>query len=108
MMRQRAAPTPSAKPPSTAPARPIKVRKDATPLRVRGRVQRDLDQLLGQVEALSDEIRRLEDELADPDLFRRDPAAFAARTARLATARDDLQTAEQRWLDRAADQEQVT
>jgi ATP-binding cassette subfamily F protein uup len=108
MMRQRVAPTPSAKPPSTAPARPIKVRKDATPLRVRGRAQRDLDRLLGQVEALSDEIRRLEDELADPDLFRRDPAAFAARTARLAAARDDLQAAEQRWLDVATGQQQVT
>jgi ATP-binding cassette subfamily F protein uup len=108
MMRQRAAPAPSARPPATAPSPPSKVRKDAAPLRVRDRARRDLDRLLGQVEALTAEIRRLEDELADPDLFRRNPEAFAARTTRLARARGDLQAAEQRWLDLAAPQEQVT
>jgi ATP-binding cassette subfamily F protein uup len=108
MLRQRAVPAPSAKPASTAPARPSKAVKVATPLRARGRAQRDLDRVLGQVEALTGEIRRLEDELADPDLFRRDPEAFAARTARLARARDDLQAAEQRWLDLAVREEQMT
>jgi ATP-binding cassette subfamily F protein uup len=108
MLRQRATPAPSARLPSTAPARPARVGKDATPLRVRGRAQRDLDRLLGQVEALAGEIRRLEDELADPELFRRDPDAFAARTTRLVRARDDLHAAEQRWMDLAARQEQVT
>ncbi len=113
MMRQRTAPAPSARLPSPAPARstparPTKAGKGATPLRVRGRAQRDLDRLLGQVEALAGEIRRLEAELADPDLFRRDQKAFAARTTRLARARDDLQAAEQRWLDLAARQQQVT
>ena len=78
------------------------------PLRASGRAQRDLDRLLSHVEALAGEIRRLEDELADPDLFRRDQKAFAARTTRLARARDDLQAAEQRWLDLAARQQQVT
>ena len=113
MMRQRTAPAPSARLPSPAPARstparPTKAGKGATPLRASGRAQRDLDRLLGQVEALAGEIRRLEDELADPDLFRRDQKAFAARTTRLARARDDLQAAEQRWLDLAARQQQVT
>jgi ABC transport system ATP-binding/permease protein len=108
MMRQRAAPTSSAKPPCPAPARPAKAGKGATLLRARDRAQRDLDRLLGQVEALTTEIRRLEDQLADADLFRRDPEAFAARTARLARARDDLHAAEHRWLDLAAREEQVT
>ena len=108
MLRQRAAPAPSARLPATAPSRPSRVGKDATPLRVRDRVRRHLDRLLGQVEALTAEIRRLEDELADPDLFRRNPEAFAARTTRLARARGDLLAAEQRWLDLAARQEQVT
>jgi ATP-binding cassette subfamily F protein uup len=108
MMRQRAAPTSLAKPLSTAPDRPTKGGKDATPLRARDRAQRDLDRLLGQVEALTAEIKRLEDELADADLFRRDPDAFAARTARLARALDDLHAAEHRWLDLAAREEQVT
>jgi ATP-binding cassette subfamily F protein uup len=108
MLRQRAAPAPSARLPSSAPVRPSKAGKDATPLRARGRAQRDLDRLLGQVEALTGEIRRLEDELADPDLYHRDPEAFAARTARLARARDDLHAAEQHWLDLAVREEQVT
>jgi ATP-binding cassette subfamily F protein uup len=108
MLRQRTAPAPSARAPSTAPARLPGPGRGATPLRARSRAQRELDRLLGQVEALTGEISCLEDELADPDLFRREPEAFAARTARLAAARDDLHAAEQRWLDLAADQEQVT
>ena len=73
-LRQRTAPAPSARLPSAAPARrrPGDRQKGATPLRARGRAQRDLDRLLGQVEALAGEIRRLEHALADPDLFRRD------------------------------------
>jgi ABC transport system ATP-binding/permease protein len=108
MLRQRTAPAPSARALSTPSARSTGAGRGATSLRTRSRAQRDLDRLLGRVEALAGEISRLEDELADPDLFVRDPDAFAARTARLAAARHDLQAAEQRWLELAADQEQVT
>jgi ATP-binding cassette subfamily F protein uup len=108
MMRQRAAaPTAMAKPQPTQRSRPAEV-KGAPPLRVRSRAQRDLDRLLGRIEALTDEIGRLESELADPDLFRRDPASFAARTDRLAGTRAELEAAEQRWLELAAHHEQVT
>jgi ATP-binding cassette subfamily F protein uup len=106
MMRQRtAAPATIAKPQPTQRSRSAAVK--GTPPRARSRAQRDLDRLLGRIEALTDEIRRLEGELADPDLFRRDPAAFAVRTERLAGTRAELEGAEQRWLELASHHEQV-
>jgi ABC transport system ATP-binding/permease protein len=54
-----------------------------------------------------EEIRRLESELADPDLFRRDLEAFAACTDRLARAQPNWEGAEERWLGLASHREQV-
>jgi ATP-binding cassette subfamily F protein uup len=106
MLRQRpAAPATIAKPQPPQRSRSAAVQK--TPPRARGRAQRDLDRLLGRIETLTDEIRRLEGELADPDLFGRDRAAFAARTERLAGTRAELEAAEQRWLELASHHEQV-
>jgi ABC transport system ATP-binding/permease protein len=108
MLRQRAAaPVPRAKPQPTQKSRPTEVRGATTP-RARSRAQRDLDRLIGRIEALTDEITRREGELADPDLFRRDPEGFAIRTDRLVRARAELEAAEQRWLDLASQHEQVT
>jgi ATP-binding cassette subfamily F protein uup len=108
MLRQRpAAPAAAARTPPMARSRAAGKTR-ATPLRSRSRTQRDLDRLLGQIEALTGEIARMQDDLADPDLFQRDPASFAAHTERLAKARDELHAAEQRWLDLAAHHEQVT
>jgi ATP-binding cassette subfamily F protein uup len=108
MVRQR----PAARAPATrapmARSRTPADKAPAAPTRSRSRTQRDLERLLGRVEALSGEIARLEQDLADPDLFRRDPAAFAARAGRLAKARDQRHAAEQRWLDLAAHHEQAT
>jgi ABC transport system ATP-binding/permease protein len=107
MLRQRAAaPAPSARP--MASSRPAKAKTAMRPMRTRSRTDRDLERLLGRIEELAGEVRHLESELADADLFRRDPAAFADRTERLAAARAELEAAEQRWLDLAAHQEQVT
>ena len=108
MLRQRAAAqAPMAKPQPLPRSRTT--RKAAPrPTRARGPTERDLDRLIGRIEVLSDEIRRLEGELADPDLFRRDPEAFAARTDRLARARAELEPAEERWLDLATHHEQAT
>jgi ATP-binding cassette subfamily F protein uup len=79
----------------------------ATPLRARSRARRDLDRLIGRIEALGAEIARLEGELGDPELFRRDPGTFDALSGRLAGARTELDAAEQRWLDLAQQLEQV-
>jgi ATP-binding cassette subfamily F protein uup len=79
-----------------------------TPLRARNRAQRDLDRLIGQIEALSAEIARLEGELGDSDLYRRDPRTFEDLTGRLARARVELDAAEHRWLDLAGQLEQAS
>ncbi|MGH6901798.1 MAG: ATP-binding cassette domain-containing protein, partial [Geminicoccaceae bacterium] len=78
-----------------------------TPRRASSRAQRDLDRLLGQIDALTAEIDRLEHDLADPDLFRRDPKTFEAITARLTRSRDQREAAEQRWLELALQLERV-
>jgi ABC transport system ATP-binding/permease protein len=69
--------------------------------------QRELERLIDRIEVLMEEIRRLESELADPDLFRRDPEAFAACTDRLARAQPNWEGAEERWLGLASHREQV-
>jgi ATP-binding cassette subfamily F protein uup len=108
MLRQRPAWSATAKAPATEKPRPAKLKNPATPLRARSRAQRDLDRLIGEIEALSAEVGRLEQELGDPDLFRRDPGTFHDLTARLDRARSELGTAEQRWLELASNLEQVS
>jgi ATP-binding cassette subfamily F protein uup len=109
MLRQRpAAPATATRTPVAPKPRSGKLKVAATPLRARNRARRDLERLIGQIEALGAEVRRLEAELGDPDLFRRDPRAFDDLTGRLARARAELERAEERWLDLAADLEQVT
>ena len=108
MLRQRPAGSQTmAKPRPTEHARSAKL-NPPTPARARLRAQRDLDRLIERVQALSAEVGRLERELGDPDLFRRHPGAFSELTARLARARVELDTAEQRWLELASELEQVT
>jgi ATP-binding cassette subfamily F protein uup len=58
-----------------------------------------LQTLPQQMEALGAEIAKLQARLADPDLYRRDLAAFSAGTARLQTAQAELAAAEERWLE---------
>ena len=88
-------------------SRPAKLDGPKTPLRARNRAQRDLDRLIDQIEVLSVEIGRLERELGNSDLYRRDPRTFEDLTARLTRTRVELDTAEQRWLDLAGQLEQV-
>jgi ABC transport system ATP-binding/permease protein len=107
MLRQRAAAPPPAARPMASPRR-AKVKAATRPMRARSRTERDLERLLGRIGELAGQVRQLESELADPDLFRRDPAAFAAGTEQLAGTRAELDAAEQRWLELAAHQEQVT
>ncbi|MGH6913763.1 MAG: ABC transporter ATP-binding protein, partial [Geminicoccales bacterium] len=80
----------------------------AAPRRASSRGHRDLDRLLGQIDALSAEIDRLEGDLADPDLFSRDRRAFEALSERLTRSRDERAAAEQRWLELALRLERIT
>ncbi len=51
-----------------------------------------------RISALVEEIKRLEDLLADPDLYARDRAAFTAAGNALAKAQGELAAAEEDWL----------
>jgi ATP-binding cassette subfamily F protein uup len=60
--------------------------------------QRALEKLPEQIAALEMQIAGLNDVLADPDLYGRDPARFGATTKALTIARDARAAAEERWL----------
>ncbi len=57
-----------------------------------------LDTLPKTMDALHAEIARIDAGLADPALYGRDPARFAALTAAAAKAQADLAAAEEEWL----------
>jgi ATP-binding cassette subfamily F protein uup len=60
--------------------------------------QHALKTLPGRIEILTTEIGALEKELADADLYRRDPKRFAATGDRLEALRSELSNAESEWL----------
>ncbi|MDT9013987.1 ATP-binding cassette domain-containing protein [Novosphingobium sp. APW14] len=63
--------------------------------------QRDYDLLPGRIEELLSQIARDEAALADPALYTRDPAKFAALTKAIDAARAEKDAAEERWLELA-------
>ena len=63
--------------------------------------QRDYELLPQRIEELSAVIARDEAALADPALYTRDPAKFAAMTEAIAKARAEKDAAEERWLELA-------
>jgi len=62
----------------------------------------ELDKL---IPARTAEIAKLEADLADPELYSRDPARFTRKTRRLAKAREELEDAELEWLEIAEKRE---
>ena len=58
-----------------------------------------LETLPTKLSALHTEIETLEARLADPNLFAKNPKAFATAAIRLTKARDDLQISEHHWLE---------
>ncbi len=63
------------------------------------KLQYELDQLPGRLQALEAEINALEDLLSDNDLYGRDPVRFQNSSRRLGQAREELDAAEMRWLE---------
>ncbi|MCY1671615.1 ATP-binding cassette domain-containing protein [Novosphingobium sp. SL115] len=63
--------------------------------------QRDYDLLPSKIEELDAAIARGEAQLADPDLYAKDPKKFDALMAALAKVRADKDAAEERWLELA-------
>ncbi len=69
--------------------------------------QRELDQLPARIDRLTSEVTALEQKLADPELYSKDPADFARTTETLGGKREELATAEERWLELEAEREML-
>ena len=96
--RQARATSPKAKAaPVAAPPPPPPPRKS----KLSYKDQRDYDLLPTKIEEYDAAIARGEAELADPDLYARDPQRFARLTAALDQVRADKDAAEMRWLELA-------
>lgn len=82
-------------------ARPVQQydTENKAPQKLSYKLQFELEQLPGKIEALTVEIARLENDLADPGLYQSNPDIFHASSARLSTARHELEQAELRWLE---------
>jgi ATP-binding cassette subfamily F protein uup len=96
-VRQR----PAAGSPAPAPARKPAPRPQRPPERSRfdSRLQRELDRLPDRMAKVEVEIAATEERLADPGLYRRDPAAFQRLGEALERLRADLAAMEERWLE---------
>jgi len=89
--KPKAAPAAAAPPPPPPPKKAKLSYKD----------QRDYDLLPGRIEDLLAQIAANEAALADPALYTRDPAKFAALTGAIDAARAEKDAAEERWLELA-------
>ncbi len=79
----------------TKPAR----RREGGPRKLSYKDQRELDGLPEHIARLETEIESLNDRLAAPDFFAKDPDGFAEAAARLEAAKAELEAAEARWLE---------
>jgi ATP-binding cassette subfamily F protein uup len=60
--------------------------------------RRTLETLPARIEGLQATIVQLNGDLADPDLYRRDPKRFSETTTALAAAQAEMEAAEEQWL----------
>ena len=92
----RATPTPAAA--SAKPAAKVdRAPKAATKLSYKdARLLEDLGKRMPKLES---DIKKLEEKLADPDLYSRDPDGFARITAQHDALRNELSEAEETWLE---------
>ena len=86
--------------PAKAPraAQPAAERPAAKAMKLSYKDQRRLEELESLVAALPERIAKLEADLADPNLYARDPAAFDKVSRALQAARDELSASEEEWL----------
>jgi ATP-binding cassette subfamily F protein uup len=106
-LRQRPpppAPRAAAKPAS----KPAERARDRRADKLSWREQRDLEALPSQIAELEREKARLETSLADPGFYARDRAAFEVCSARHAQLDAELKRSEERWLQLAAQAEDLT
>ena len=82
---------------AAAPAAKSEARKTAAGKKLSYKDQRELEQLPAQIEKLEQEQTQLQASLADPELYRRDAAAFKTLGARAKEVETDLAQAYARW-----------
>jgi ABC transport system ATP-binding/permease protein len=100
---KKAALLPVKSPPSEKPT-PSKSNPPPTPdkkpaAKLSYKLQFELEQLPSRIAALETEISTIEDRLSDPDLFDHDPGSFHQLSNRLPLAKQELDAAEERWLE---------
>ncbi|WP_374656980.1 ABC-F family ATP-binding cassette domain-containing protein [Phenylobacterium sp.] len=84
-------------PPPKPTAPKVEAPKQASKLSYKD--QRRLQELDGLIHALPGKIAKLEQDLADPNLYSRDPAGFSRLSGALEAARAELEAAELEWLE---------
>ena len=87
---------PAAAPAKPKPARPV---AEAARRKLNFNEKHALETLPDRMAALEAEVRRLQDKLADPQLYVRDRATFDKASTALAAAQTELHAAEERWLE---------
>ncbi len=100
--RDKAAGAATGKPetkPGKAAAKPAAPERQQGKRRLSFKDKHALETLPDRMEALQNEIAATRDELSDPDLYARDPKAFAEASDKLTRAEADLAAAEERWLE---------
>jgi ATP-binding cassette subfamily F protein uup len=90
---------------SAAPAKPAAPRPRAASAKLSYRDERRLSELEAEATAHTEVIAALEGQLADADLYGRDPAAFDRAIQALAARRAAMAEVEEEWLELAARQE---
>ena len=69
------------------------------PVKFTYKLQHELKQLPKTIKKLEKEVTELEEIMNDPELYTRDPEKFTAVSSRLPQAKEELDTAELRWLE---------
>ena len=82
-------------------------RRKAKAAKLSYKEERELGLLPGEIDRLSAEVTRLEQDLADPELYRERPQGIAELADRLEKLRGELNGAESRWLALAEKQERL-
>ena len=87
----------------TPKAKPVAEKAKPAPKKSKGKLsykdQRELDMLPQKMEDLNAEKEKLETEMADPNLFTKNPDKFQKASDRLAQVVSDIEASEERWLE---------
>ena len=85
----------------------VKRQSDARTVKMTFKDKHALDHLPAEIEALEDAIASAEFELADPQLFTKNPERFNALAASVTANKEELAAKEDRWLELEAMREEI-